>query len=211
MATYKHTDGKGNITTREYGTSYAGGGSSGAPGVASAPVAAQDPFDYWQNAFKSINLPAPTNVAAPAVAPQQTSQEVSSIEPPVSETGDPGLDRYRSFLRDQFIDPDTIGLATIDRSQGFNTPQVSKMLVPTTAQQEHAMKLKDLDSAWENSMLRAAQTLNANDRPDLGKELVQKVKEFNIQRGSSFEDRIMYYLNKITAGGKRANKSNGFA
>ena len=207
-----HTDGKGNVTYRApmqntadrfqyqqapqdqgnyYGSygQYGSGNPYGAFGGASG-----DPFSQFENAFGSIIPPqfggggggsqwSPSNWDQ---MPQAMQQQQVPAQPTASS--DPGLDAYRNFLRDQFIDPDTIGNAYIDRSSG-------KMIVPTAKQEYAAVNMKDRDNATEGAMLRAGATGAA--------------REFNTYRGgiqdtNNFRKRVQFYINQILGRG------NGF-
>lgn len=182
----KHTDGRGNVTEIPYMRNTAERYIQAAPAENSygfnADTAEGDPFRKWGSAFSSINMPEYAG-GIQEITPDQARAVAS-------ETGDPRLDAYRNFLRDQFIDPDTIGNAVIDRQTG-------RMNVPTARQEELAMRLKDRDNAREGDFIRAGAK--------------QAAREFNEQRGNainpaSFEGRFRYYLDKIMG-----RRSNGFA
>lgn len=194
-----HTDGKGNITYRApmRNTSERFNYANNAPqqferNSYESQGGYEDPFEKYGRAFSSLG--AISDLPPPPVDVQPPPQAQNAAE-------NADLARYRNFLLDQFIDPDTIGGAIMDRNSG-------RMIVPTIKQQEMAMKLKDRDNREEGDMMQWIR--NAQSRGDnaTATAISNRVRAGNMERGPSFEERYNYYLQKIM--GRGSNRSNGF-
>jgi hypothetical protein len=192
-----YVDAGGYGTQGGYGNYVAGGYYQ-----PSQQVDEEDPFAKYQNAFSSIVPPVGT-----LENPVTSAQPLVVYSPAPSETGDPDLDKYRQFLRDQFIDPDTIGGATLDRSQGSGaTP---KMTVPTVKQQYAAVDLKDQENKREGELRRAAQEAMAKGRTDLAIPFLDEIRNMNAKRGGSAEERLKYYMGQLYSPRSSANGFKG--
>lgn len=183
----KHTDGHGNITLRTYG----GGGYTSTPYQAGPQQAAPyDPFAQYANAFQSI-IP-PEGVPVQPTAPVTVSPDAIQ------------LSSYNKFLTDQGINPNTIGTATIDRDTG-------RMIVPSVAQEYAAANESSKKNALEADLRRAAQKAWQRDQTDKAMEYEAQVREMNIDRGSSYEDRLRYFLDMARAAPPTTPSANGFS
>lgn len=151
-----------------------------------------------------------TTVAPKTDAPSAVIDvPVEAVAPEVLTTGDPGMDRYNAFLRDQFISPDTIGGAYMD-------PTSNKMIVPSMRQQEKAMQANNAANAYIGDLLEVAdyyqpKVTRGGDKgqPVVAADAMNKVRELNLKRGSSYEDRMKYYMNQMYPATKIP--SNGFS
>lgn len=166
----KHTDGRGNMTTR----TYSGGGYTSTPYQAEPQQAnPYDPFAQYANAFQSI-IP-PDGVPVQPAAPVSISPEGVM------------LSKYDRFLTDQGISPNTIGGATIDRGTG-------RMIVPSVAQEYAAVNANNQENALEGNLRKAARASWRRGDTERALEYEGQVRDMNNARGKSYEDRLNYFL-----------------
>lgn len=169
----KHTDGRGNMTTR----TYSGGGYTSTPYQA-APQQAEpyDPFAQYANAFQ------PTNAFQSIIPPEGTVSQPATISPEGVL-----LSKYDQFLTDQGINPNTIGGATLD-------PNTGGMVVPTVAQEYAAVNRNNQENALEGDLRKAARASWRRGDTERALEYEGQVRDMNNARGKSYEDRLNYFL-----------------
>lgn len=149
---------------------------------------ADDPFARFQNAFQSI------------VPPQGVS-----VAPQIVASADPGLATYQAHLVRQGIDPNSIGTATINRSTG-------RMDVPSVVQEYAAVNRNNRQNKLEGDLRKAARLSWRRGDTERALDYETQVSELNNARGSSYEDRLAYFLAMAQASTPPPRPSaNGFS
>lgn len=163
----------------------------------------------------NVTTVAPKTGAPPAAI----DVPVEAVAQEVLTTGDPQRDRYNAFLRDQFISPSSFGAGYADPSYMDESGQLhlGKIKIPTVKQQEKAMRANNAANALEGDLLEVADYYRpkvtrgggTQGNPEITANAMQKVRELNLKRGSSYEERMQYYMNDMYPALKIP--SNGFS
>lgn len=181
-----HTDGQGNVTYRPpiTNTSQAYGPAAA---VAPQPYGAPGGFDLYTQ--------------APTLGyPSSYYDMFNNQTAPVAPAGPDLLDKYRRFLYEGGINPDTIGGATINRQTG-------KMEVPRLAQQNAAVSAKDMAAAQDSRLRNAAYAMQKRD-PGGAAALLNLASQQGAQYGPSYESKINFWQRVLQNAG--LNRANGY-
>lgn len=122
------------------------------------------------------------------------------------------LNKYNQFLRDQGVNPDTIGAATVDTSYNGAGNLVSTMDNPTLQQQELATNLANQASGYHNQVNIAANRAIERGNPGLGNQL-KNIADAEVPAsvsGRSSQQNLMYWLNRLR-NNVQVQRSNGYA